>query len=172
MNFEDPQDRTRTYEKWQAYGQAQTAYALFVVGFDQRFKIQGVRANSVMPGGIMTPLQRHLPMAEQIAMGWIDENGKVREGFKTPEPGASTSVWAAIGKGLEGTGGLYLENCAHAVARSKIRDFRVSCRTRSTQSRLTNSGPSRSRRRAQGRLTRVSEAWQRRPPGSPQAFSC
>jgi NAD(P)-dependent dehydrogenase (short-subunit alcohol dehydrogenase family) len=123
MNFDDPQYRTRPYEKWQAYGQAKTANALFAVGFDQRFKDSGVRAHSVMPGGIMTPLQRHLPMAEQIAMGWIDANGKVRDGFKTPAQGASTSVWAALGKELDGAGGLYLENCAQAVARSPESGF-------------------------------------------------
>jgi len=47
-------------------------------------------------------------------MGWIDEEGKVRDGFKTPEQGASTSVWAAVGEELEGIGGLYLEDCAQA----------------------------------------------------------
>jgi NAD(P)-dependent dehydrogenase (short-subunit alcohol dehydrogenase family) len=123
IHFEDPQYRERPYEKWEAYGQAKTANALFAVGFDQRFKDQGVRANSVMPGGIMTPLQRHLPIAEQIAMGWIDEAGKVRDGFKTPEQGASTSVWAAVGDELEGVGGLYLENCAQARPRSPDTGF-------------------------------------------------
>ena len=44
-----------------------------------------------MPGGIMTPLQRHLPREEMMAFGWIDEEGNVGEGFKTPEQGASTS---------------------------------------------------------------------------------
>jgi hypothetical protein len=43
-------------------------------------------------------------------MGWIDENGNVRDGFKTTEQGASTSVWAAVGDELEGVGGLYLED--------------------------------------------------------------
>jgi hypothetical protein len=57
-----------------------------------------VFANAVMPGGIMTPLQRHLPIEEQRALGWIDENGKVRDGFKTTDEGASTSVWAAVGE--------------------------------------------------------------------------
>jgi len=62
----------------------------------------------------MTPLQRHLPREEMIAMGWMDEAGHVAQGFKTPAQGASTSVWAALGSELEGVGGLYLENCAQA----------------------------------------------------------
>lgn len=115
INFEDPHFRHRPYDKWEAYGQAKTANALFAVGFHKRFKDRGVTANAVMPGGIMTPLQRHLPMEEQIAFGWIDANGKVRDGFKTPAQGASTSVWAVVGEELEGVGGLYLENCAQAL---------------------------------------------------------
>ncbi len=114
MNFDDPHYRTRPYEKWQAYGQSKTANALFALGFHQRFADLGVTANSVMPGGIMTPLQRHLPREEMIAMGWMDEAGVIATGFKTPAQGASTSVWAATGDELEGVGGLYLENLAEA----------------------------------------------------------
>jgi NAD(P)-dependent dehydrogenase (short-subunit alcohol dehydrogenase family) len=114
MNFEDPHYRAREYEKWGAYGQSKTANSLFAVGFHKRFKDRGVTANAVMPGGIMTPLQRHLPREEMIAMGWMDENGVLATGFKTPSQGASTSVWAATGDELEGVGGLYLENLAEA----------------------------------------------------------
>ncbi|WP_304186694.1 oxidoreductase [Phenylobacterium aquaticum] len=116
VNFDDPHYRTRAYDKWESYGQAKTANALFAVGFNARFAELGVTANAVMPGGIMTPLQRHLPREEMIAMGWMDEAGKVRDGFKTPQQGASTSVWAAVGEELEGVGGLYLENCGQAPA--------------------------------------------------------
>ncbi|MFN9711393.1 MAG: oxidoreductase [Alphaproteobacteria bacterium] len=115
VNFDDPHYRNRPYEKWESYGQAKTANALFAVGFNQRFADLGVNANSVMPGGIMTPLQRHLPREEMIAMGWMDEAGKINERFKSTEQGAATSVWAAIGPELEGVGGLYLEHCAQAL---------------------------------------------------------
>jgi NAD(P)-dependent dehydrogenase (short-subunit alcohol dehydrogenase family) len=115
VNFDDPNYEHRDYDKWEAYGQAKTANSLFAVGFDKRFKDRGVNANAVMPGGIMTPLQRHLPIEEQRALGWLDENDKPREGFKTTEQGAATSVWAAVGDELEGVGGLYLEDCNQAV---------------------------------------------------------
>jgi NAD(P)-dependent dehydrogenase (short-subunit alcohol dehydrogenase family) len=115
VDWDDPNYRTRAYDKWESYGQSKTANALFAVGFHERFKTRGVTANSVMPGGIMTPLQRHLPREEQIAMGWIDAAGNVAQGFKTPSQGASTSVWAAVGPELEGIGGFYLENCAQAA---------------------------------------------------------
>jgi NAD(P)-dependent dehydrogenase (short-subunit alcohol dehydrogenase family) len=123
VNFEDPQYLTRPYEKWEAYGQAKTANSLFAVGFHAHFKDRGITANAVMPGGIMTPLQRHLPKEEMIVFGWIDENGKVNERFKTPEQGASTSVWAAVGPELEGVGGLYLENCAEAAPFDRANPF-------------------------------------------------
>lgn len=115
VNWDDIHYRTRPYDKWEAYGQSKTANSLFAIGFHERFKDLGVTANAVMPGGIMTPLQRHMKREEMIALGWMDEAGVVREGFKTPAQGASTSVWAAIGDELEGIGGLYLENLAQAV---------------------------------------------------------
>ncbi|HEY1878996.1 MAG TPA: oxidoreductase [Caulobacteraceae bacterium] len=114
VDFDDPHYRRRAYDKWEAYGQSKTANALFAVAFNQRFGPEGVHANSVMPGGIMTPLQRHLTREEMIGMGWMDETGTVRQGFKTPEQGASTSVWAAVGGELEGVGGFYLEDCREA----------------------------------------------------------
>ena len=123
VTFDDPHFRSRPYDKWEAYGQSKTANSLFAVGFDKRYKDRGIRANAVMPGGIMTPLQRHMSKEEQMAMGWINEQGEVRQGFKTPEQGASTSVWAAVGDELEGVGGLYLENCAQAGPWSKDRPF-------------------------------------------------
>jgi NAD(P)-dependent dehydrogenase (short-subunit alcohol dehydrogenase family) len=123
MNFEDPNYEHRDYDKWEAYGQAKTANSLFAVGFDKRFKDQGVNANAVMPGGIMTPLQRHMSIEEQRAMGWLDEHDKPREGFKSTEQGAATSVWAAVGDELDGVGGLYLEDCNQAVPWSQERPW-------------------------------------------------
>lgn len=114
IHWDDPHYRTRPYDKWEAYGQSKTANALFAVGFNARFEEHGITANAVMPGGIMTPLQRYLPKEEMVAMGWMDAEGNVREGFKTTEQGASTSVWAAVGEELEGIGGLYLEDCKEA----------------------------------------------------------
>ncbi len=114
VHFDDVNYRHRPYDKWEAYGQSKTANALFAVGFDRRFRDQGITANAVMPGGIMTPLQRHLRREEMLDFGWINEQGEVHAGFKTPEQGASTSVWAATAPELEGIGGLYLENCGQA----------------------------------------------------------
>jgi NAD(P)-dependent dehydrogenase (short-subunit alcohol dehydrogenase family) len=100
------------YEKWAAYGQAKTANALFAVELDARGRDSGVRAFSLHPGGILTPLQRHLPTEEMVAAGWIDEDGNPLEpSFKTPEEGAATQVWAATSPQLAGAGGVYCEDC-------------------------------------------------------------
>ncbi|NEA47693.1 SDR family NAD(P)-dependent oxidoreductase [Streptomyces sp. SID10815] len=103
----------RGYDKWLAYGQAKTANSLFAVGLDARARDRGVRAFALHPGGILTPLQRHLEQREMIERGWIDENGTVLhpEHFKTPQQGAATQVWAATSPRLDGLGGLYLEDC-------------------------------------------------------------
>lgn len=110
IRFDDLQFRAG-YEKWQAYGQAKTANSLFAVELDARGQAAGVRAFAVHPGGIMTPLQRHLDREEMIASGWMDAEGIVNERFKTVEQGAATSVWAATAPRLQGLGGVYCEDC-------------------------------------------------------------
>ncbi|MFB9902949.1 SDR family NAD(P)-dependent oxidoreductase [Allokutzneria oryzae] len=103
---------THGYDKWEAYGQAKTANILFAVQLDALGKDSGVRAFSLHPGGILTPLQRHVPKSEQVAMGWIDEDGNaLNPSFKSPEQGAATQVWAATSPQLDGKGGVYCEDC-------------------------------------------------------------
>ncbi|MGI5460484.1 SDR family NAD(P)-dependent oxidoreductase [Streptomyces sp. CA-249302] len=103
----------RGYDKWEAYGQAKTANVLFAVHLDRLGRDAGVRAFALHPGGILTPLQRHIPKEEMIERGWIDADGNVLnpEGFKTPPQGAATQVWAATSPQLDGLGGVYLEDC-------------------------------------------------------------
>jgi NAD(P)-dependent dehydrogenase (short-subunit alcohol dehydrogenase family) len=111
IRFDDINFETTPYDKWVAYGQAKTADALFAVQLDALGQEAGVRAFAVHPGGILTPLQRHLPREEMVAAGWISENGVPDERMKTPEQGAATSVWAATSPQLEGMGGVYCEDC-------------------------------------------------------------
>ena len=62
----------------------------------------------------MTPLQRHLPREEMVALGWVDEDcnpGPAAAALKTPEQGAATETWAATSPQLAGMGGVYLEDC-------------------------------------------------------------
>ncbi|MEQ4301701.1 oxidoreductase [Plantactinospora sp. B6F1] len=104
---------TSGYDKWQAYAQSKRANVLFADRLDTLGREVGVRAFSVHPGHILTPLQRHLSRAEMVDAGWVDADGNLIDSeFKTPEQGAATQVWAATSPGLAGTGGRYCEDCA------------------------------------------------------------
>jgi NAD(P)-dependent dehydrogenase (short-subunit alcohol dehydrogenase family) len=111
VDLADPHFEHRDYDKWTAYGQAKSANALFALHLDSLGAAHGIRAFSVHPGGIVTPLQRHLSMDEQIAMGWFDKDGKANDIFKSVEAGAATSVWCAVSPLLVGQGGVYCEDC-------------------------------------------------------------
>ncbi|MGV9245618.1 SDR family NAD(P)-dependent oxidoreductase [Streptomyces sp. NPDC003710] len=130
IRWDDPHWR-HGYDKWEAYGQAKTANVLFAVHLDRLGRDHGVRAFSLHPGGILTPLQRHLTREEMIERGWIDETGAPVDpgAFKTPEQGAATQVWAATSPQLAGIGGVYCEDCDIAApapadgGRSGVKDW-------------------------------------------------
>ncbi len=106
----------RGYDKWLAYGQSKTANALFAVHLDRSGHEAGIRAFSLHPGKIFTPLQRHLSQAEMVEAGWLDRDGAPADPtFKTPEQGAATAVWAATSPMLAELGGLYCEDCDVAL---------------------------------------------------------
>ena len=115
IHFDDVHFAERPYEKWSAYGQSKSAQALMAVGLDARASDRGIRALTVHPGGIFTPLQRHLPQEEMVALGWLGEDGKpselVLKHFKTPTQGASTTLWAATSPQLADIGGVFCEDC-------------------------------------------------------------
>ena len=115
IRWDDIQFERTPYDKWVAYGQSKTADALFANALSRRLRDTGGLAFSVHPGGIFTPLQRHLPKEEMIALGWLGEDGELSElakqGFKTPEQGCATTAWAATSPLLEGKPGVYCEDC-------------------------------------------------------------
>ena len=115
IRWDDIHFNTSDYDKWAAYGQSKTAGSLLAVEVDKRMQNSGIRAFGVHPGGIMTPLQRHLETEEMVALGWMNEDGepteRVAKMFKSPTQGASTSLWAATSPQLDGIGGVYCENC-------------------------------------------------------------
>jgi NAD(P)-dependent dehydrogenase (short-subunit alcohol dehydrogenase family) len=111
LDLDDVNFERRDYDKWTAYAQAKSANALFALHLDAMGAPLGIRAFSVHPGGIKTPLQRYLTMEEQIAMGWYKPDGTLIDIFKTTEQGAATSVWCATSPMLAGKGGVYCEDC-------------------------------------------------------------
>lgn len=117
------------YDKWQAYGQSKTANALFALQLDFFGRSKDVRAFSLHPGKIFTPLQRHLAQSEMISAGWLDESGKPADPtFKSPEQGAATQVWAATSALLNDRGGVYCEDCEVAAIAPEAGTFVGVCR--------------------------------------------
>ena len=112
------------YDKWMAYGQSKTASSLIAIEFDRLMKDKGVRGFSVHPGGIITPLQRHLQKDEMVALGWMKEDGSPTEltknFFKTTSQGASTTLWCATNPSLNNIGGVFCEDCDIAKIKSEV----------------------------------------------------
>jgi NAD(P)-dependent dehydrogenase (short-subunit alcohol dehydrogenase family) len=103
--FDDINFRFRPYDPTLAYGQSKTAVILFAVAATARWAKDGITVNAVNPGAIATPLQRHV-------------GGKLTTPIdlqKTPEQGASTTVFAATSPLLEGVGGRYFNDNTEAI---------------------------------------------------------
>lgn len=118
--FDDLHYAFRSYDPWSAYGQSKTANVLFAVEATRRWADDGITANSLMPGGIMTNLQRHVPEAQIERM---KQSATMR--MKTPEQGAATSVVCAARPEVEGIGGRYFEDCNEARVITKREDSGV-----------------------------------------------
>jgi NAD(P)-dependent dehydrogenase (short-subunit alcohol dehydrogenase family) len=96
------------YNAWVSYGQSKTANIYMVNEIERRYGPQGLHAISVPPGMIATALMQHMDPATVEAFKNNEEMYKV---MKSPEQGAATTVWAAIGQEWEKKGGEYLAEC-------------------------------------------------------------
>ena len=105
-NFEEG-----AYDPWISYAQSKTANIYMTNEIERRYGDHGIHATSVHPGGIATGLSKYIPEYQIKAM--LQDDALIK-GMKSPEQGAATIVWAAIGKEWEGKGGKYLLNCTVA----------------------------------------------------------
>ncbi|KAM0340572.1 hypothetical protein ACHAPU_010409 [Fusarium lateritium] len=96
------------YDPQDAYGQSKTANIYMANEIERRFGAQHLHGLSVHPGVIATGLTRHMPPEAFEGMESIYPT------MKSPEQGAATTVWAAVGKAWKNEGGKYLVNCAVA----------------------------------------------------------
>jgi NAD(P)-dependent dehydrogenase (short-subunit alcohol dehydrogenase family) len=110
--FDDIDFAFRDYDPFGAYGQSKTANVLFAVEATRRWSDDGIVANALMPGGIATPLQRHLPA--EYAERALEAFRAGGSDFKTVEQGAATSTLLAASPLLNRVGGRYFENCNEA----------------------------------------------------------
>ena len=122
--WDDIHFQNNSYDKWMAYGQSKTASSLIAIEFHRRMVDKGVSGYSVHPGGILTPLQRHLQKEEMVALGWMDEDGSPSEiaknFFKTTSQGASTTLWCATSSSLNGISGVFCEDCDIAKRKNEV----------------------------------------------------
>jgi NAD(P)-dependent dehydrogenase (short-subunit alcohol dehydrogenase family) len=98
--FDDLHFAFRPYDPLLAYAQSKTANVLFAVEASRRWAPDGITANALNPGAILTRLQRH-------------SGGALRslpEFHKTVEQGAATSVLLATSAQLAGIGGRYFDD--------------------------------------------------------------
>ncbi|KAJ5082145.1 NAD(P)-binding protein [Penicillium argentinense] len=102
-NFEKTQ-----YNDWVSYGQSKTANIYMANEIERRYGSRGLHATSVHPGMIATALMQYMDPAMVESLKNNEEMYKV---MKTPEQGAATTVWAAIGQEWEKKGGEYLAEC-------------------------------------------------------------
>lgn len=93
------------YNEWLSYGQSKTANIYMANEIERRYGAKGLHATSVHPGVIATGLMQFIDPANQAEM---QKNKEVMRMMKSPEQGAATTVWAAIGKEWEDKGGEYL----------------------------------------------------------------
>ncbi|KAL6806405.1 NAD(P)-binding protein [Trichoderma sp. SZMC 28013] len=110
MDFSDLNWEKRKYVPSVAYGQSKLANVYTASEIERRYGAQGLHAWSVHPGGIRTGLQA--PSTFDIK-DWlvVVKSGPMAtlNSMMNAEQGASTSVWAALSRELEGQGGKYCE---------------------------------------------------------------
>lgn len=75
---------------------------------ERRYGTKRLHGLSAMPVGIMTGLQVRIP--DDVKEG-RSKNEEIGSYMKSPEQGASTTIYATLSKDWEGKGGNYLEDC-------------------------------------------------------------
>ncbi|XP_051489850.1 dehydrogenase/reductase SDR family member on chromosome X isoform X1 [Apus apus] len=106
LHLNDLQSRC-SYSPHGAYAQSKLALVLFTYRLQHLLTANGshVTANVVDPGVVNTDLYKHVFWVVKVVKwmtAWLV--------FKTPEEGASTSIYAAVSPEMEGAGGCYLYN--------------------------------------------------------------
>jgi NAD(P)-dependent dehydrogenase (short-subunit alcohol dehydrogenase family) len=109
IDFDDLNMDKRGYDGVVAYGQSKLANVYMAAEIERRYGNLGLHAWSVHPGGIRTGLQRPNMYDAMVLL----KSGPLTtlRSMQNTEQGASTTVWAAVSRELEGRGGKYLERC-------------------------------------------------------------
>ncbi|WP_176086928.1 SDR family NAD(P)-dependent oxidoreductase [Martelella sp. HB161492] len=112
IDFDDLHFERRPYDPQIAYAQSKTANALFAVEATRLWASDGIVANAVNPGGVVTGLQRNFTAQQRASLDAAAAAGVFR--YKTVEQGAATTMVAAALPEFAHTGGHYLDDCREA----------------------------------------------------------
>ncbi|KAL7947039.1 hypothetical protein V8C42DRAFT_300252 [Trichoderma barbatum] len=110
-HLEDPNFKETPYEPMSAYATSKLAVVHHANFIDRHFSSRGVRAVSIHPGTVHTPMLQAYAARQSEN---VDLPPGYGEELKSVEQGAATTVFAAIASCLENQGGVYLENCSFA----------------------------------------------------------
>ncbi|KAH7153605.1 short-chain dehydrogenase [Dactylonectria macrodidyma] len=113
IQFDDFHFTKSEYDPWKAYGQSKLANIYFANELERRYGSQGLHGVSAHPGGIATPLQRHVP-----ELGEAMRVPELAKTLKSTQQGAATIIFAGVSRELERKGGIYVEDCSEAVVTS------------------------------------------------------
>jgi NAD(P)-dependent dehydrogenase (short-subunit alcohol dehydrogenase family) len=108
------------YNDWVSYGQSKTANIYMANEIERRYGSRGLHATSLHPGTIATGLTQHMDPA-MLEIFKTDEG--VFKTMKSPEQGAATTVWAAIGQEWEKKGGEFLADCGKTTRGNDNREI-------------------------------------------------
>lgn len=108
------------YNEWVSYGQSKTANIYMANEIERRYGSRGLHATSVQPGGIATGLMQHMDPA---LIEEMQKDEKLFRTMKSPEQGAATTVWAAVGQEWEKKGGEYLADCGKTTRGNDNREI-------------------------------------------------
>eukprot|EP00887_Chlorella_sp_A99_P004157 scaffold23.g4157.t1 len=113
LHMDDLNWERRPYSAWRAYGQSKLCNILMAKELARRAQEGGwpVKAYSLHPGSINTPLTRHLGLAGS-AFRVVNRVLPFVPGIKTVEQGAATTCYAALAPELDSQSGAYLKDCA------------------------------------------------------------
>ncbi|PNP50523.1 hypothetical protein THARTR1_08739 [Trichoderma harzianum] len=110
VHLDDPNFKKTPYEPMSAYATSKLAVIYNANFIDRHLSTLGVRAVSLHPGTVHTPLYARYAAQQSdkadVPPGYMEE-------LKSVEQGAATTVFAAIASCLENKGGVYLENCSY-----------------------------------------------------------
>ncbi|GAA0947730.1 SDR family NAD(P)-dependent oxidoreductase [Pseudonocardia zijingensis] len=111
--FDDIHSTRRAYDPQLAYGQSKTANSLFAVEATRRWAPDGIVANAVNPGGVVTGLQRDFTPEMRAHLDRLEAAGVFT--YKTVQQGAATTLVAATDPAFTRTGGRYLDDGREAA---------------------------------------------------------